>query len=165
MNSNVSSTASTATSAALVSDHRERELREGMCVTPSVAQPHVLVLRLCARIDLVLPLLLVAVEWRVGECRRVGLALIRALLVVDDLRTLAAAREHECHDGGADRKRCIAYADHDLVPPAGFAGSGAAGAGATLPGCVPPPAALGTLYAVAQPHTSPPLPRCVTRSR
>src|SRR6476469_7206192 len=117
MKSTVSSTTSTATSSAFETAHPERALREDIVVTPSVAKPHVLVLLLRARIDLVLPLLLVAVERRVVERGRVGLALIRALLVVDHLRTLAASSQCEGRSGQDHHNGCRANHRHDLVPP------------------------------------------------
>src|SRR6185436_10731353 len=85
----------------------------------------VLVLREVARADRVLPLLLVAVERRVRVGRRVRLALIGALLVRDDLRTLPASGQGQRARGQhGQRDRC---ARHDLA----FAGAPAgAGAGA-----------------------------------
>src|SRR6185312_5834573 len=163
MKNSISRITPIAASVAVDRDVAKRALRAAMSVIPSVAQPHVFILVMRAVVDLVLPLLPVAVERRVRECGRIGFALILALLVIDHLRTLAAGRKSERQRRCGDEKCNPRH--HDLVPPAGFAGSGAAGAGAWLPGCVAPPVALGTLYAVAQPHTSPPLPRCVTRSR
>src|SRR6185437_11654996 len=131
---------------------------------PSVAQAHVLVLLLRAVIDLVLPLLLVAIERGTVERRRIGLALVLALLVVDHLRALATAGDAHRDARRGKGKYYGAQAVHDLVPPVAGAAPGA-GVGAAPPGCCVAPAPPGTLYAVAQPHTSPPLPRCVTRSR
>src|SRR5690348_16165523 len=129
MKSSVSTMTSNATSTTFENDHLKRALREDIVAIPSVAKPHVFVLALRARVDLVLLLLLVAIERRVGERRRIGLALIRALLVVDHLRTFAAARQREGERDCADQ-RDIAHAHHDFVPPAGGDdGCGAAGAG------------------------------------
>src|SRR6185437_768040 len=116
------------------------------------AHPLVFVLVLHALAHRILPLLLVAVPRCDAPRLLVGLARIGALLVADRLRALAAAGEHEsCGRGNSDDDgTACASADHDLVPPA------AAGGGVPLPG--------GNLYAVAQPHTSAPLPRRSTRS-
>src|SRR5690349_18062909 len=121
--------------------------------------PLVLVLRLVAGVDRVLPLLAIALVLRVVG-RRVGLALVGALLVRDDLRTLAACREAECR-GGREGDRA-GTKHHDLVPPGGGAPVAGVFGGTGIP-CVAGVLA-GSLYAVAQPHTSPPRPRCVTRS-
>src|SRR5690349_8855502 len=157
VNNSVSSATSKMTSIAFEIDQPPRASREAIVSIPSVAQAHVLVLCLVAIVDLVLPLRAIAVERGVAVRGRVGLALILPLLVLDHLRALAAARKRERGKRGrADQ--CDRAAVHDLVPPVAGA---VPGAGA---GCAPP-GVLGSLYAVAQPHTSPPLPRCVTRSR
>src|SRR5512132_1280788 len=115
-----------------------------------------------AGIDGVVPLLSVAVVRRARVRGRVRLALVFALLVIDDLRTLAAACDQQGDDGeGSEPGGACAH--HDLVPPAGGGAVGATpGAAPGAPGWPPDG---GSLYAVAQPHTSPPLPRRRTRSR
>src|SRR5579859_1995276 len=92
-----------------------------------MADAYVLVLILVAGLDLVFPARLVALgpfgvavgERRVVPRQRVGLALVRALLVGDLLRLLPAARkrdEPERRDEGNDGARA-----HDLLPAAGCA--------------------------------------------
>src|SRR5688572_50239 len=100
-----------------------REPSCAACHPPSVADPLVLVLRDVARADRVVPLLLVAVERRARVRRRIRLALVRALLVIHDLRALAAGGERErtaCNDDHLHEGAC-----HDLVPEAGGVGAGA----------------------------------------
>src|SRR5208282_1275540 len=89
--------------------------------SPLLVGALVFVLRLGARGELAFPRRLVAVEGRVLVGRRVGLALVGPLLVVDHLRPLPAggkseqkrAEEHEPHG-----------AHHDLPPCAAGAGPG-----------------------------------------
>src|SRR5438552_1796027 len=132
----------------------------------SVSQPSpllvgalVLVLGLRARGHCPFPGCLVAVIGRVLIRRRVGLALIAALLVVDHLRPLAACGKSK-QQRADERER--GDARHDLPPGAAGVGAGAdAGAGAE--------AACGAPYAESQPHGGPLLDpraaRMVTRLR
>ena len=78
--------------------------------------------------DRALPIVLVAVARRGRVRRLVGLALVLALLVVDDLRALAAAGEHQ-RGQRAERSRPVRQARITICPPAG-AGARRAGAGA-----------------------------------
>ena len=86
----------------------------------------VLVLILVARGDRLIPLGPVAVERRVGIRRRIRLALIRTLLVRNDLRALAAADErNQGHRGDRNDRE----ANHDLPPVGGGAVCPPGGAG------------------------------------
>ena len=77
-----------------------------------------------------LPLGLVAVERSRRVRRLVGLALILALLVVDDLGTLAATREHHRgHRAAGDHAVVGETRHHDLPPVGAGAGGGIAPGG------------------------------------
>src|SRR5262249_34104984 len=80
----------------------------------------------------------------------VGLALVLALLVDDDLRLLAAGAYTHGEKSGGDQRKAE---PHDFV-----AGCGCICAGGLAPGAPGP-------YAVPQPQTSEPLPRRSTRAR
>src|SRR5450432_18341 len=112
----------------------------------ALPDPLVFVLVLGARFERVLPLRLVAVVWRVVVGGRVRLALIRSLLVVDDLGPLAATGDRQ---RDSQRKRA-SERSHDFLPAG--AGAGAGGAPTALGGAACDDVASGRPYAASQPH-------------
>src|SRR5437867_9110461 len=104
------------------------------CKWPSsrLVSAAVFVLILIALLDGELPLVAVAVELGTVPWRLIGLALILALLVLDHLRALAAARHHD--DQHPEDEPAGNARDHDLPPVGAGAGAGGGAAAGDFPG-------------------------------